>query len=228
MSTTGTTVREFDQSARRRNRSTDITYALAGVGVLIVGYALWTWGAWLLAGPRPVTEFRDPHSPTLWVARGYETAMVITAITVLGVVIRGCVRHRRMTFDAMMIIAGFFTLFWDPMVNWMQPNFFYSSQWINVNTWVSYAPFVVNPTASQMPQPMVFIGLIYPFGWVPFAMLLNAAGRGKTAQARHVRRPPGRPDLSGCAGTVPGARSADVSDEPVGIARGARCADARR
>ena len=174
MATTSASVRETERPGPPRSRSTSITYALAGLGLLIVGYALWTWGAWLADGPRPVTEFRDLNSPTLWVARGYEAAMVITAITVLVVVIRGCLRQRRMTFDAMMIVAGFFTLFWDPMVNWMQPNFFYSSQWINLNTWVSYAPFVVNPTAGQMPQPMVFIGLIYPFGWVPFAMLLNA------------------------------------------------------
>jgi hypothetical protein len=173
MTLASTSAHTGERATRLRSRSTDGTYLLAGVGILIVAYASWTWGAWLLAGPTPITAFRDTHSLTLWVARCYELAMVITAVVVLVVVIRGCLRERRMTFDAKMIVAGFFTLFWDPMVNWMQPNFFYSSQWINVNTWVSYAPFVVNPTASQMPQPIVFIGLIYPFGWVPFAMLLN-------------------------------------------------------
>ncbi len=165
-------------------------YLLAFVGVLIVAYALWTWGAWLLDGPRPIIEFRDPHSPTLWVARGYETVMVIAAIVILVHVVRGCVRERRFTTDASIVIAGFFTLFWDPMVNWMQPNFFYSSQWINVNTWTGYAPWVVNPTASQMPQPIVFIGLIYPLGLLGFSMLLNkamTAVRGRWPEISNTR-----------------------------------------
>jgi Spirocyclase AveC-like len=155
-------------------RSFNAVCALAVLGAIDVAYALWTWGAWLLDGPEPITAFRDTHSATLWVARGYELAMVCAALTILFVVVRGCIRQRRMTYDACIVIAGFFTLFWDPMVNWMQPNFFYSSQWINVNTWTGYAPFVVNPTASQMPQPIVFIGLIYPFGLLAFAMVLNA------------------------------------------------------
>src|SRR5262249_27954914 len=106
-------------------------------------------------------------------ARSYEVVMVIAAVVILVAVVRGCVRQRAFTTDATILVAGFFTLFWDPMVNWMQPNFFYSSQWINVNTWAGYAPGVVNPTASQLPQPIVFIGLIYPFGLLGFSMLLN-------------------------------------------------------
>jgi hypothetical protein len=156
-------------------------YALASVGVLIVSYELWAWGAWLVAGPHPVTRYRDPNSPSLWVARGYEVVMVITAVAVMGTVVRDCLRRRAFTTDASIIVAGFFMLFWDPMVNWMQPNFFYSSQWINVNTWTGYAPWVVNPTASQMPQPIVFIGLIYPFGLLAFSMLLN---KGMSAARR--------------------------------------------
>jgi len=93
MTTTSATTRTTEPAKRPRSRSTDVTYVLAGIGVVIVGYALWTWGAWLADGPRPVTAFRDPDSPTLWVARGYETAMVMTAITVLVVVIRSCLRE---------------------------------------------------------------------------------------------------------------------------------------
>jgi hypothetical protein len=48
----------------------------------------------------------------------------------------------------------------------------YSSQWLNLNTWTGNAPGVVNATANLMPQP-VFIMLIYPFGLLGFAMVLN-------------------------------------------------------
>src|SRR5262249_45617456 len=87
-------------------------YALAFVGLLIASYALWTWGAWLLTGPSPVTKYRDPGSPSLWVARGYELVMVIAAVAILVAVVRGCVRQRAFTTDATILVAGFFTLFW--------------------------------------------------------------------------------------------------------------------
>ncbi|MCX2930090.1 spirocyclase AveC family protein [Mycobacterium sp. CVI_P3] len=145
---------------------------LAVIGGLIVAYALWTWGAWLASAPAPVSATRDSADMSWWVARAYETIMVI-AVAVIGTyVVRQCVRQGRLAFDAIIVIAGFFTLFWDPMVNWMQPNFMYSSQWLNVNTWVAQAPGVVNPTAGLMPQP-VFIMLIYPFGLLGFAIIIN-------------------------------------------------------
>lgn len=145
---------------------------LAVVGALVAGYALWTWGAWLADGPTPVTASRDPESPSRWIARGYEAVMITVAVGLAIRIVRECRKERRLVFDAIMVIAGFFTLFWDPMVDWMQPNFMYSSQWLNLNTWVSNAPGVINPTAHLMPQP-VFIMLIYPFGLLGFAMILN-------------------------------------------------------
>ena len=157
---------------------------LALVGALVVGYALWTWGAWLADGPTPVTATRDPASASRWVARFYETVMLIVAVGLAVRIVRQCRRERRLVFDAIMVIGGFFTLFWDPMVNWMQPNFMYSSQWLNLNTWVANAPGVVNPTAGLMPQP-VFIMLIYPFGLLGFAMVLNHGMR--LAQRRFPR-----------------------------------------
>src|SRR5271156_2709644 len=117
---------------------------LAVVGVLVAGYALWTWGSWLADGPSQIAGSRDPGSASRWVARTYEATIVVVVIVLTVRVARECRRERRLVFDAVMVIAGFFTLFWDPMVNWMQPNFMYSSQWLNLNTWVANAPGVVN------------------------------------------------------------------------------------
>ncbi|MBB3600625.1 hypothetical protein FHT40_000258 [Mycolicibacterium sp. BK556] len=145
---------------------------LAVIGVLIAGYALWTWGAWLASGPAQVTVTREPGDTSWWVARIYESIMAVAVVLIGTHVVRQCLRQRRLAFDAVIVIAGFFTLFWDPMVNWMQPNFMYSSQWLNLNTWVAQAPGVVNPTAGLMPQP-VFIMFIYPFGLLGFAIIIN-------------------------------------------------------
>jgi hypothetical protein len=148
------------------------TVVLAVIGVVVTGYALWTWGSWLADGPTQITASRDPASASRWVARIYEALMVVAVVVLTVRIVRECRREHRLVFDAVIVIAGFFALFWDPMVNWMQPNFMYSSQWLNLNTWTGNAPGVVNPTANLMPQP-VFIMLIYPFGLLGFAMVLN-------------------------------------------------------
>lgn len=160
------------QSATFAPRKARPAVFLAVVGGLCVTYALWTWGAWLADGPQQLTEFRDRDSVSWTVARVYEVIMVVVVVALSVRVIRECIRERRVVFDAIMIGAGFFTLFWDPMVNWMQPNFMYSSNWLNLNTWVDQAPGTANPTAGMMPQP-VFIMFIYPFGLLAFAMILN-------------------------------------------------------
>jgi Spirocyclase AveC-like len=145
---------------------------LALVGVALAALEVWTWASWLAAGPRPVTRWRDSADPSWYAARVYEGLMVLAVIGVSVAVVRGVRRERRLTLDAMMVIGGASTLFWDPMVNWLQPNFLYSSNWLNLNTWVCHVPAVPNPDGCAMPQP-VFIMLIYPFGLVLFAMVLT-------------------------------------------------------
>lgn len=176
----GSTISAATSRVTDRPRQVPAAYFLAAIGGLCVVYALWTWGSWLAEGPSEITQTRDPNSVSRWVARAYEGLMAIVVVWVTVRIIWQCHRERRIVFDVVMVIAGFFTLFWDPMVNWMQPNFMYSSQWVNLNTWTGNAPFVVNPTASLMPQP-VFIMLIYPFGLLAFAMIIN---HGMTAVKR--------------------------------------------
>jgi hypothetical protein len=145
---------------------------LALAGVLLAVLELWTWVSWLAAGPRPITRWRDPGDPSWYGARVYELLMLACVVGVSVSVVRGIRRERRLTFDAMMVIGGFSTLFWDPMVNWLQPNFMYSSQWMNLNTWVCHVPAIPNPDACALPQPVFIMG-IYPFGLVAFAMILT-------------------------------------------------------
>lgn len=144
--------------------------ALAGVALAVL--EVWTWVSWLASGPRQITQWRDPADPSWYAARIYEGLMALCVVGVSVAVVRGVRRERRLTLDAMMVIGGASTLFWDPMVNWLQPNFMYSSQWLNLNTWVGDVPGIPNPDGGRMPQP-VFIMFIYPFGLVLFAMGLT-------------------------------------------------------
>jgi hypothetical protein len=58
----------------------------------------------------------------------------------------------------------------------VQPSFFYNSDWLNLNSWTGFAPGVINPDASRMPEPL-FIMLVYPFGLLTFAIGTNAVMR---------------------------------------------------
>lgn len=91
-------------SPERRRRSAqpepfNRAYALAFFGALAVGYALWTWGARLLDSPHSITKYPGPDSPSLWVAPGYESVMIIAAVAILVAVVRGCLLQRAFTRD---------------------------------------------------------------------------------------------------------------------------------
>lgn len=146
---------------------------LAGFGALIVAYEVWTWGAWLMAGPTQITDYRDRSSVSWAVARGYEALIVVVAAVLLVRVVRRCRAEHCLVFDAKLLIAGVAALFWDPFGNFVQPAFFYSSNWLNLNSWTGFAPLVVNPDAGRLPEPL-FICLVYPFGLLGFAMIMNA------------------------------------------------------
>jgi hypothetical protein len=170
-------------------------------GALVVVYELITWIRWLAAGPVQITQYRDHGSATWTAARFYEIAIVLVSFGLLVHVVRRCRAERRLTLDAQMLIGGVAALFWDPFGNFIQPAFFYSSDWLNLNSWTGFAPLVINPDASRMPEPL-FIMLVYPFGLLAFAMGTNAVMR--FAQRR-------RPDWSGGRLLAVGALAATVA-----------------
>jgi hypothetical protein len=135
-------------------------------------WAGWTIAAWLRAGPVSITEYRDTGSASWIAARVYEVVMVAVSIAVLGFVVRSCRRQGRLTWDAQLCIAGALAYWQDPLANFVQPIFLYSSNWINLNAWCSQAPFVVNADCGRVPEPVLFIGLVYGFG-LPAAAILG-------------------------------------------------------
>jgi len=149
---------------------------LAAFGAAVAAYEAVTWGRWLAAGPQQITQYRDTAATSWTVARGYEILIIAVSVWLLVRVVRQCRAQRRLTLDAQLLIGGVAALFWDPFGNFLQPAFFYSSNWLNLNTWTGFAPLVVNPDASRMPQPL-FIMLVYPFGLLAFAMMSNAVMR---------------------------------------------------
>lgn len=162
-------------------------HGLALFAVVLLAWETWTIVAWLADGPRAVTASRDTTSLSWTATRLYEFGAVIGAALMGTIVVRGCLRQRRLTFDAKLCIAGLTTMALDPYVNFFQPVFLYSSNWTNLNNWCGQAPFRVNPECGRMPEPVIFVTFVYTFG------LLLGAMTG-TALVRAVRAR--RPDIS--------------------------------
>jgi hypothetical protein len=157
---------------------------LAAFGVVLVAYEVITLVRWLAAGPHQITQFRDTAAASWPAARGYEILVAGVSVWLLVRVVRQCRQQRRLTLDAQMLIGGVAALFWDPFGNFFQPAFFYSSNWLNLDSWTGFAPLVVNPDASRMPEP-VFIMFVYPFGLLAFAMMSNAVMRAAHRRCPH-------------------------------------------
>lgn len=144
---------------------------LAVIAGLFLAWGAWTVGAWFAAGPRPVTAYREPATSAYAIATGYEIAAVLLVLGVGGYVVRGCLRQHRLTFDAQLCIAGLLAYWLDPFYNFFVPMNLYSSNFVNVGSWCSHAPFVINKACSGSPEPILVIGAIYLAGFLVCAML---------------------------------------------------------
>src|SRR5438132_7780865 len=73
---------------------------LALAGAPILALEVWTLVAWLADGPHQITQFRDKDSASWVGAHVFEAVALLLAAVVVTHVVRECLRHRRMTFDA--------------------------------------------------------------------------------------------------------------------------------
>jgi hypothetical protein len=155
--------------------------AILGSGLLFL--EVWTVSSWLAHGPTTVTGLED-RSSAAWIgARVFEGIIIVVAIVVIPVVIRSSWRSRRLTFDAMLVIAGALTYWVDPFVNWVQPLFFYNSNWVNLKNWCGNMPLIANPDCGRLPEPVLFVGLVYTVGFLVAGIGVNSVMR-KVLQRR--------------------------------------------
>jgi hypothetical protein len=91
----------------------------------------------------------------------FQVLSPVLAVVVVGYVIRGCLRARRFTVDAMIVVA-WAGLYWlDPVINFLRPQFFYNSYLFNHGSWVDQIPGWLSPNGHLLPEPLIFIGPIY-------------------------------------------------------------------
>jgi hypothetical protein len=149
---------------------------LAVAAVPLLFLEAWTLIAWLADGPHQVTEFRtEGLGLEWWGARIAEGAVILISAIVLTIVVRGCLRQRRiLTFDVMFCISGALMIWGCGGLNIFQPNFVYTSEFVNLTDVCGHLPFVVNPDCGRLPIPIIFLGLLFTFGLLGIAMLIEA------------------------------------------------------
>jgi hypothetical protein len=137
-------------------------FALIGVPLLI--WNVWTEVAWLIDGPRPVTQFRDTSSVNWYATHVLECVMILGALAVIVYLIRGCRRERRfLTFEVMFCLAGA-TLHWANFgINFFQPIIMASSNFVNLNASCGHMPFIINPDCGRAADPVLFFFLMGAF-----------------------------------------------------------------
>ena len=167
----GTVQNYFDAPATSRRpvssgpvRGWSWPHMLALIGVPILAWNAWTIVAWLADGPAPVHDFRDQNSLTWNVARVIEAIVVLGSALVIVYLVRSCRRAGRiLTFEVMFCLACATMTWSDFGMNFFQPIFVASSNFINVNNSCGHMPFVVNPDCGRAPDPILFWFLTQAF-----------------------------------------------------------------
>jgi hypothetical protein len=117
-------------------------------------------------------------------ARALEGAAILLAVVMTTYLIRARSRGKDISFDVTFVLVLALSFWTDPLDNFLQPIWLYNSNFLNVGTWAGHIPFVRNPAAGKVPEPILFGVLVYAFGILAFAMLM-----GRIADAVSARRP---------------------------------------
>jgi hypothetical protein len=139
---------------------------LAVVAIPLLAYEAWTLIGWLADGPAQITAGRD-HGSTSWYAARAVEVLVLLSVALLV--------RRRSDRDRLLVVGMFSAAFWDPVYNWTETAWLYSTNFLNVNDWFAHAPLVANPEAGTTAWPIVIVVVGYPLWGVGFAALVNRA-----------------------------------------------------
>lgn len=166
---------------------------LAIIGAPVFAWFLWSVVAWLVAGPFSYpgltgdARFGDVN---WWMTRLWETVVILNAVVVMRYLVSGCRRQGRiLTFDVLFCLCGLTGIWADLNINYIAPNLLMSSNWVNVNSICGYTPGVINPDCSRAPDPMLFFGLLFTFGLLTLAIMLERLVMFVRMRKPHWSRP---------------------------------------
>jgi hypothetical protein len=144
----------------------------ASIGAVFLAIQGWTWLTWLADAPGQITRFRDTSAPSWKWAIALQVFQVVSTAGVLVAVVRHARRKRVVTLN-LLYVAGCLCLVWlDPMLNYFRIGFFYSSNFINVESWLGHIPGQIAPYVNITPQPLLWEAATYTGVFILFTLLL--------------------------------------------------------
>ncbi len=153
-----------------------ITY-WAWLGGAFILLDIWIYGRWFAAGDlsqTPTGPDPVPHATQIaaWI---YQAHSIVLAIIALFIIVRRCRRERRLTFDAALVIAWVVSMWQDPLINYLRPQFFYNAAFFNVGSWAPYTPGWSSPLAGNIAEDVIGTAGV-GYLWFTLVIMLGCAG----------------------------------------------------
>lgn len=159
------------EATRPRPKRWSWTHYLAFAAVPWGLWQGWTLVAWLADGPHGITTFQDTNSLNWYAAKATELLTLAISIAVTAFLVWEFRRDRpRFWFDVSFSTAMFLTFWNDFGLNFFNPIFTISSNFININNPLGYMPFIPNPDAGRAPDA-IWIWFCDGFGYLGMAIL---------------------------------------------------------
>lgn len=147
-------------------------WAAIGAGFLLL--EAFIIGKWIISGHAKTTP--DGLTPIPGWMKSVALWWQIAGVIALGgfiyyLIIRPWRRERRVTLDGLLTIA-FLLLYWqDPLVNYTQAHFTYSTAFLNYGSWAAEIPGWLSPNGSKFAEPVVWSGAAYVYAIFGVIML---------------------------------------------------------
>lgn len=149
----------------------------ATVGAVFLAVQAWTWASWLADGPGQITRFRDTSAPAWKWVIALQAFQVVSTAVVLAAVVRHARRERAVTLNVLYVLGCLCLVWLDPMLNYFRIGFFYSSNFLNVESWLGHIPGQIAPYVNVTPQPLLWEVATYTGVFLAFTLLLARVWR---------------------------------------------------
>jgi hypothetical protein len=146
----------------------------AGAGGAFLALQIYIYAAWISSAdfaPTPLGPDPVPTWEKVW-AWILQPLFALGAVAVAVWVVRGCLRARRITFDAKLLLAWYSVIWLDPVGNFVRTQFLFNAYYVNRGSWVEHIPGWISPNAHLFPDALLVEFPVYGM------LVLHAVGAG--------------------------------------------------
>jgi hypothetical protein len=134
------------------------------------------------SGPDEITGATEVW---MWI---FQIGSPILGALAIAHAVRSSRRIGRLSFDAMLVLAGAIAWWHDPLINWLRPSVFYNAEMVNLGSWSEQIPGWIGRNARFHVEPILMIGAVYLWLGLAFAVLASAAMRRAKRRWPHLGR----------------------------------------